>query len=210
MKTLDTGQEKIAKICHALRQETLEPAKQEAEAIILEARQKAEEILADAHEKAKQLVQETEKKLQQEKNVVESSLAQAAKQTLESLRQSIEEHFFNQELHTLVTAELQKPNIIASLVNTLVTAIEKDGIQANLQAIIPEKVPAEEVNKLLLKDVLSKLANQSVELGTISGGAQIKLDKGRKQITLDLSDAAIEELLSRYLRKDFRERLFYA
>ena len=45
MKGLDTGREKIQKICDSLRKETLEPAKQEAREIIENAHMQASEIV---------------------------------------------------------------------------------------------------------------------------------------------------------------------
>ena len=48
MKGLESGKDKIQKICDALRKETLEPAKQEAREIVENAHMQASEIVTEA------------------------------------------------------------------------------------------------------------------------------------------------------------------
>lgn len=54
MKGTDTGSERVKKICDVLRRETLEPARQEAEEIVLEARRQATSILEEAKQTVEQ------------------------------------------------------------------------------------------------------------------------------------------------------------
>ena len=51
MKELETGKNKIQKICDVLRNETLDPAKQEAREIIENAHIQAAKIIEDAKKK---------------------------------------------------------------------------------------------------------------------------------------------------------------
>ena len=50
-----SGEERLAAICQALRQETLSPAQQEAEAIILSAKREAEKLLDHAKKEIDEL-----------------------------------------------------------------------------------------------------------------------------------------------------------
>lgn len=204
-RTLDTGEEKISKICDLLRHETLEPAKEEALRIVEEAKQRSEEIIQEAHRRVKELVQEAQKAIEQERNVFHSTLSQAAKQSIEALRQEIEHRLFNSQLHELVTQHTADPQVVANLMTALVKAIEKEGISGDLLAYIPQAVPAKEVTALLTKEILEKL-KKGVQLGNFLGGAKIRVE-GRN-VTLDISDKEIEDLLQRYVRKDFRKFLF--
>lgn len=54
MKSLETGKDKIQKICDALKKETLEPAKQEAREVIENARLQAAEIVTAAKKEAEE------------------------------------------------------------------------------------------------------------------------------------------------------------
>ncbi|HEV8051898.1 MAG TPA: V-type ATP synthase subunit E, partial [Parachlamydiaceae bacterium] len=59
---------------------------------------------------------------------------------------------------------------------------------------------------LLLSHILRKLKDQTVQVGPIAGGIQIKLID--KKMTLDMTKESVEDFLKVYLRKDFREKLF--
>jgi V/A-type H+/Na+-transporting ATPase subunit E len=205
-KTLETGQDKIQKICDVLRRETLEPAEAEAQKIIEEAKKRAEQILLEAKKQIEKQQVDAKKSIEQERNVFQSSLAQAAKQSTEALRQAIEHKLFNPELHNLVGKQSSEPQVIANLITILVKAIEKEGLEADISAYIPSAVSPKEVNQYLAENILNKLKNQSVTIGDFGGGAKLRLEG--KRLMLDISDAEIEELLRKFLRKDFRKLIF--
>jgi V/A-type H+-transporting ATPase subunit E len=205
-KTLERSEDKIQKICDALRKETLEPAKEEAERIIADAKSKAEQIIKEAHKQAEKNNIDVKKEIEQERNVFHSSLDQAARQVLEEIRQAIEHSLFSNELHKIIYEKTIEPQIIAKFIDAIVKSIEKEGISTDLSAIIPQSVSAQEVNRLLGEKILNKLKEKSVELGELSGGAQVKLHN--KKMTIEISDKSLMELLSGYVRKDFRKLLF--
>lgn len=206
MKSLEKGQDKIQKICDKIRRETIEPAQQEAQSIIEEAKSKADEIIHEAEKHKEDLIKQARAQIDQERNVFHSSLHQAAKQTIESLRQEIEQKFFNEELQTLLSKPLSDSKLIAELINGIVKAIEKEGLATDIGVVIPRNVSADDVSALLLDGVRKRLKDKQIEIGHFNGGIQVKL-LGKK-MTLDLSDQALKELLSNYVRKDFRQLLF--
>ncbi len=206
MKGIDTGKDKVKKICDVLKRETLEPAKKEAEEIVGEARSKAEAIIRDAKKEAEKTLQDARKEIEKERNVFQSSLNQACKQALEVLKQDIESKLFNPELSKILHQPLGEPQVIADLIKAVVGAIEKEGTNADLSAFIPQTVSAETINRLLTKNVLEKLKAHSVQVGSLKGGIAVKMDK--ENITIDVSEESLKELVSDYIRKDFRETLF--
>lgn len=205
-KMLEKAPEKIQKICNILKKETIEPAREEAEAIIADARIQAAGLLKRAQVDAEELIAGAKQEIARERSVFQSALSQSAKQALEFLRQSIEKDLFHPELQKMVDAYTTDPKVIVKMIQAIVDALEKEGIESDLSVIIPKAVSAQEVNQLLTKNVIEKLKEKSVVLGGISGGVQVKvLDK---QITLDISDAALKDLLAAYVRKDFRKVIF--
>ncbi|MBA3720977.1 MAG: V-type ATP synthase subunit E [Parachlamydiaceae bacterium] len=206
MKTLETGQDKISKICDKLRRETLEPAKDEAHLIIEAAKKKADEIILEAEKHAEQIIKNAKGQIEQERNVFHSSMQQASKQAVEALKQDIEQHVFNQELHLVLEKQLADPKVIAQLINGIVKALENEGLSVDLTAVIPKTVSAQEVSALLLDAVQKRLKNKPLEIGNFSGGVQLKLQG--KRMTIDLTEQALKELLSNYVRKDFRQLIF--
>ncbi|MCX6990107.1 MAG: V-type ATP synthase subunit E [Chlamydiae bacterium] len=208
MKGLESGKDKVKKICEVLKKETLEPAKKEAEEILHQAHATAETIISQAHEKAKDIESAAKKEIERQRNVFQSSLNQACKQSIESLKQEIENKLFSKELSNLITTQTQDPKVIAELVTAVVKAIEKEGINSDITAYVSSVVPAKTINGLLTQNVLQRLKEKEVLLGSMQGGVAVKLHK--ENITLDITDIALKELVSQYIRKDFRDMLFVA
>jgi V/A-type H+-transporting ATPase subunit E len=207
MKTLDKGSEKIQKICDVLREETLEPAKKQGQEIIRDAQKQAKQIVDDAHKAAEKLHQDARQAIEQEKVAFQSTLAQASKQSLESLRQGVEKLFFNDHLPALIDKGSSDPQLIANLINAIVKALEKDGLTADLTALVAKGLDPRKVNELLLSDVVKHLRGGSVQLADFAAGVQVKLSD--KKMTIDVSETALRDLLASYVvRKDFRKMLF--
>lgn len=206
MKGIDTGKDKVKKICDVLKRETLEPAKKEAEGIIQEAQIKAGQIIQAAKQEGERILEESRNGIEKDRNVFQSSLNQACKQSLEQLKQEIESQLFHPELAELLHKPLQEPHVVAELVKAVIHALEKEGIDSDLSVTVPRAVSAQSINQLLLQNILQKLKGHSVELGSIQGGIFVKAEKDH--ISIDVTDSALKELVSDYIRKDFRATLF--
>lgn len=206
MKSVDTGKEKVKKICEVLRKETLDPAKKEGDQIIAKAKRDAEKIIEDAKQKAAKIHEETKRKIEEERNVFQASINLACKKSLEMLRQEIETKLFNPELKSLLSKELNEPKVVAELISAIVTAIQKEGLEGDLRAIVSKAVKLEAVNQALLKGIETRLKGNSVELGALKGGAQVKMVD--HNLTIDLSEEALKSLLASYVRDDFRSIVF--
>lgn len=206
MKNLEAGRDKVRKICEALKKETLEPAKHEAEELVASARRHADEILADAKDEAERIVESARLEIERQRNIFQASLSQACRQTLETLKEKIEEKLFNPELRKLILKPMQDPKMIAQLITSVVKAIDKEGLEADLTAYIPSAVPAKDVNQLLASEIIQRLKEKGVLLSPIGGGIEVRIVQDN--ITIELSDAALKELVANYIRKDFRELVF--
>ena len=206
MKGLDTGKDKVKKICDLLKRETLEPAQIEAQEILEKARLRSEEIIAEAHRKAEEMHQIAHQEIGQQRSVFNASLSQACRQALDSLKEKIVEKLFNPELSHLLTKPLQESKVAARLIEAVVQAIEKEGLDSDLSAVIPSAVSAREVNTALAAKILDRLKEKSVLVSSIGGGIEVKLLD--QNMTIDLSDTAFKELVAGYIRKDFRDLVF--
>ena len=206
MKGIETGKDKVKKICEVLKRETLEPAKKEAAEIIQEAEIEAAMIVKAARHESERMIEEARQEIERQKNIFQSSLNQACKQSIQALKLNIEEKLFNQELHRQIVKQMLDPKALSQLITAVVKAVEKEGIDANLSVYVPAAVPARAVNALLINEILEKLKEKSVLIGTMAGGIEVKLHKDN--ITIDISDVALKELVANYIRKDFREIVF--
>lgn len=206
MKGIDTGKDKVKKICDVLKKETLEPAKKEAEEILKKAEAEARRIVEQARLEEEKIRSESKKEIEKDRNVFQSSLHQACKQALETLKQDIEDKLFPAELSALLQQPMEQPHVIAELISAVTKALEKDGIDANLDIMIPNSVSVASINRLLTQNILQKLKANSVRVGSIQGGIAVKVEQNH--ITVDVTDEALKELISGYIRKDFRETFF--
>ncbi|MBN4066896.1 V-type ATP synthase subunit E [Simkania negevensis] len=207
MKTLETSEEKIGQICRQIRDETLEPAREEAAAIVAAARSEAQALVVKAEAEAEALFVVAKGKIEKEREVFTSSLCQSARQALDRLRQEIEQRLFNDELGTLLCEGWSDGEVIAKLVDAVVQSIERDGVSGDFSVVIPKAVPADKVAASLVASVAAKVSAQGgLQVASFGGGIQVKMKD--KKMTLDLSDAALKELLMAYVRKSFREYFF--
>lgn len=207
MKTIDSAPDKIKKICAVLREETLQPAMKEAEAILQAAEERASKIIEEAKLMASNIQKAAKEAIEKEQLLFNANLQQAIKQGLEALRQTIEERFFHRHLSTLLEKETVDPRTLSTLLAVVIEAIKKEGLSADLAAYVPKTVAPRDVNALLLKEMLQELQGASVSVGEFSGGIQVKLVDNR--VTLDISDQALKELLATYVvRNDFRRMIF--
>ena len=206
MKGLETGKDKIQKICDALRKETLEPAKQEAREIVENAHLQAAEIIDSSQKKAQTLLKKAEQEIEEKRKVFQSSLNLACRKGIEQLKQKIEEELFNKELAQLVSKEMSNPKVIADLLSAFMRTMEEKGIEEDFVAVIPKEISPRSINELIAARILERLKTKSVTVGNFGGGIQVQL-KGR-QITIDISDAVVRELIAQYIRRDFRDLVF--
>ncbi len=205
-QALDTGKDKVKQICEVLRKETIEPAIEEARIILQDAHNKGEKIIADAGAKAEKMVADAEKEIEKRHNVFKASLNQGARQATEWLKQEIEERLLNQKLAEMITKSTSDPQVLSAMVSAIIEAIREEGLDTDLSAIIPSSVEPRQVNELIGKEILDRLKEKSVIVGPKKGGIEVKLHK--ENITIDLSDSALLELMTRYVRKDFHKFFF--
>jgi V/A-type H+/Na+-transporting ATPase subunit E len=207
MKELLRGEDRIQKICDALKKETLDPAKKEAALMIAEAEKKALHILEEAKKEEERMYKSAKEAIEKERLVFHSSLEHAGRQVFEVLKQSIEKKLFDESLAQLTAKESQDVSLIAKLMTTLVRAIDREGLKSDLQAEIPASIHKEEVIQHLSVEIQNRFKEKdTLILDGFSGGFKLRLKD--KKLNLDFSDDALCQLLSNYVRKDFRKFVF--
>jgi V/A-type H+-transporting ATPase subunit E len=204
----DYGKDKVKQICDVIKEETLKPARSEANQMIENARKQAKNILDEAKVKAAEILEETNQQKEADKNVFKASLHLACKKTIASLKQEIEHRLFKEQIFTSLGEHIRDPKIIAKLIDAVAEGLKKEGIDVDMHAYISSKLSAEEVAKFLAADTVKRLKDGDVILSDIQGGARIKLEG--KYITLDISEESLKEMVAEFAREDFRELIFHS
>lgn len=206
MKTLEKGQDKLKRICDVLKHETLEPAKQQAEEILNTAREQAEQIILEAKRQAKKIIDDSKQAIEQERKVFHSSLVQSSQQSLEALKQAIEQKLFNQNLENIVTEQISGQKIILKLIEAIIQGIKEEGVSKDFSLVIPKHCSPEEIAQGLSSEILNQLNKNPITVGSFNGGVQVKLLD--KKLTLVITEKEISDYLKQYVRKDFRKFIF--
>ncbi len=195
----------MQEICDLLRKETLEPAKQEAEEIVENAHAEAKKIVEEAKKEAEKLEKQEEKKREQREKSFQASLSLAARQAVADLKQTIERKLFKESLKDSLSAAIQEKGVLVSMIKTLLKIVEKEGLEGDFSLVLPEKEKLSLVQELA-KEGLSRWEKNLLFVEGMQGGVKLKLEK--KQVTLDMSEEALVDLLGKYLRSDFKAFLF--
>ncbi len=203
MNDLKSSKNKIQEICDLIKRDTLEPAREEADRLIAEAEKSAEKIVSDAKQQAAEIVEQARKQAKKDKEILQSNMNQAAKQAQEALRQEIETNLFQKLLGEKVANALCDEPSLAKLVTSLVAAIEKQGMGASLELIIPQCVDSKKLAEEIGQEALQRIKMESQPL---KGGFKLILKD--EYLTLDMSDQTVAQLLGSYVRKDFRDLFF--
>lgn len=202
---LDSANKKVQEICDILREETLSPARREAKRILEEAKWEADEIIAKAKKEATKVHEDNEKKIAEQHKIFQSALHLAGKQALSKLKQSVAQ-MFSKQWESSLKEEMKKSNVVAKLVEVLVSAIEKEGLSADFLAVVPHDVGANMIVNHISAEVFSKLKEGKITIGDFKGGAQVKLED--QKMVIDMSDEAMIELLKSYVTEEIRNRIF--
>ena len=206
MTSLEKGDDKIKKICEIIRKDTLDPAKEHAKEIIENAKIEADQIIKKANNEKEKILNEAKKDIEKEKKIFDSSLNISLRQAFEDLKSKIENELFSKTLSEELKIKLKDSNIIADIINRIVTAIEKQGINADISALVSRDTDFNAVNRLLLDNVIKKLKEHEVVLKDFDGGVKIKLIN--MQLTLDITKESLKILIADYIRADFRQKVF--
>ncbi len=202
---LETADNKVKEICAILRTETLEPAQAQAKLILDEAAKEADEIVRNAREEAARIREENKVQLAKDLNVHEGSIQLSIRQGLSALRQAIEK-IFSADLDVKIEKAMGKDEAVAEAVRVLFGLIAKEGPNVNLNVLLPKHVNIEAICAQLSSDFAEMVKKSAIQMDDIKGGAEIKLKE--KRVSIELTDAAVKELLAAYVIPELRAKIF--
>ena len=206
MKLMETGSEKVKKICEVLRRDTLEPARGEAEEMISAARNEAERILKAAHEKASGIVHDAEDKMRKQEEVFKASLNLSFKQSIAKLKNEVQKNLFLPALKQSLDHTMSKEAFLEKLFSALMEGIKQSGLSADISLILPRAISKEDLSKFIIQCGFEDHQNKVVAVGPFKGGFQVKFEK--EHMTVDLTEETIMQMILDYTSESFRKLVF--
>lgn len=206
MEQRGSGDERLAAICQKIRNETLEPAKQDAEIIRINAERQAVKIKEEARQQADKLLHEARKAIAEEKTAFEATLQQTCRQTIDLLRQQVERSLFKPALDEWLSREFSSEEKTAQLIDVLIEFLKKEGFEGDLSAWIGSHLSKEKVVQSLAQASLNTLPKEGLQISDQAYGVLLKIVN--KHLTLEVTPEAIKELMANFIRSEFRRFLF--
>jgi len=201
-----SSDERLAAICQVVRNETLDPALKEAEQIKLEAELEANKIKEHAKKEAENLIHETKKEIEAKQAAFSSALEQATRQTLDLIRQRIEEELFSPQLTALLDKEFSDEARSAHILDLIIENLQKEGLEGNLGVWLGKKLPKEQIAQHLVQASLKAVPKEGLLVSNHSYGLVVKvLDK---HISVEITPESVRDLIASFLRADFRKLLY--
>lgn len=206
MEEHGTGDERLAAICQMIRNETLDPAKEEAEQIRHAAERDAAKIRSEAKRAADQMIHDARAKILEERETFDASLEQASRQVVGLLKEKIEKSLFNPGLDQYLAGEFHNEVKTARLLDLLIQELEEEGLDGDVLVWLGKHLSKEEVLKHISQTTLKRVPSGNLLVGEHTYGIVLKL-VGR-HLSIEVTPEGLKEMLSTHLRSDYRSILF--
>ena len=197
---------KLQELTDRLYKEGLSKGKEEGEAILAEASRKAEEIIAAAKKEADAVLRDARKEAEDFRTKVEGDVKMAATQSIQAVRNDIENLMVGKLTDSAVNASLADVEFIKEAIKAV--AMNFNAQEAvDLEAVLPEALKGE--LEPFIKGELAGALKGGISASfskKVSGGFNIGPKDGSYFISF--TDETFRSLISEYLRPVTRKILF--
>ena len=197
---------KLQELTDRLYKEGLSKGKEEGEAILAEASRKEEEIIAAAKKEADAVLRDARKEAEDFRTKVEGDVKMAATQSIQAVRNDIENLMVGKLTDSAVNASLADVEFIKEAIKAV--AMNFNAQEAvDLEAVLPEALKGE--LEPFIKGELAGALKGGISASfskKVSGGFNIGPKDGSYFISF--TDETFRSLISEYLRPATRKILF--
>lgn len=206
MEKRGIGDERLAAICQVIRNETLEPALQEAESIKAAAEREATRIRTEAKQQADRMLQELRSNLREERAAFDASLEQSSRQVIGIIKERVEKALFNPELDRYLNDEFSSERKTAKLLDLLIDELQKEGIEGDICVWIGKNLSKDVLVEHLGKAALKHLPKEGLYVGEQPYGFVLQVKS--KHLSVEITPESLKEMLAGFIRSDFRKFFF--
>lgn len=207
----------VQDLINRLREEGLAEGRQEGEKIVSKAHQKAKQIVDQAYSEAEEIRKEAKEEAEHHRKSAQEAVQLAARDTVLSLKSTLT-HQFAQRIGELLEETFQEEDFLKQVILEVAgRALPEEKRDEKMEIILPEDVvgleelrrhPEKVKEGSLGQFMLSTAADQLREGVTLYTSKQQKVGLTIKlveeDVSIDLSDESITELLLEHLLPRFR------
>ncbi len=205
MATDQAENTKVQEIVSLLKNDGVEAGRVEAERIVAQAREEAAAIVKQAEAERDRAVDEAGREKEKLQAAAEANIRMAVSQGINLFKQAVEHKLLDASVMERVKKELSG-DTVGSAVLTIVEAFARSGFASNDLSIILNPEEAASLRTSLLAGVAEKLSSDTrieVKEAAIPDGFVITSSGGN--LTLEVTEETIQEVLLAFLRSDFRK-----
>jgi V/A-type H+-transporting ATPase subunit E len=203
-----------------LRNEGVNSGRTQAEQIVKEAEERADSIIEQAQKQAEQIVQQAREESQNLERAAQQALEVAFRDTRLALKSQLTQRFTG-EVQRLVGDETEKPELLQKLILEVVGSVKETVAEAKqVEVLLPRKVEGleelsrnpEELEQGILTHFIRLITQDMLREGVSFGISKdnkggLKLRLIEQEVVLELTDAAISEVILEHLQPRFRALL---
>lgn len=203
-----------------LRNEGVNSGRTQADQIVQEAEERADSIIKQAEKQAAQMVKQAREESHNLERAANQALEVAFRDTVLALKSQLTQRFTG-EVQRLVGNETEKPELLKKLILEVVGSVKETVTEADqVEVLLPRRVEGleelsrnpEELKQGILTHFIRLITQDMLREGVSfgiskdnKGGLQLRLID--QEVVLDLSDAAIAEVILEHLQPRFRALL---
>lgn len=195
---------KMKDLSDYLRKSVLDPADEERQTIVESAEKQAAEIIEKAEKKASLIIKKAQAESENIKAKTDSALNIAARQTIDTLKSTLEKDILSSAIEKPVKAALKSEELIKSFVSEVLKIYSSDQITYELSLSGEMK---EKLNDYLVEN-LGKASEGGIKLSDddLPTGFAVSVDGSG--LRFDFKEESVVELLTEYIRPELRKLLF--
>ncbi|MDM7859821.1 hypothetical protein QTP81_04305 [Alteromonas sp. ASW11-36] len=207
----------VDQLIERLKNEGVAAGEQKANAIIADAEQQAKQIIAKAKQESQQRINKAREQAREFQSAAESALKIAVRDMMLGLKSDLTREL-SEDLQRLVSEAMLKTEVLEQLiVEAAASSIKTAKAAKNIEVILPEKIiglselrnDPSALKTGPISELVFGLTQNRLREGVsfvvsedLNAGIQIRLVD--KDVTLDLSDSAVSELLLAHIQPRFR------
>ena len=195
---------KMKDLSDYLRKSVLDPADEEKRTIVENAEKKATGIIEKAEKEAVEIIKKAQVESDNIKAKTDSALNIAARQTIDTLKSTLEKEILSSAIEKPVKTALKSEDIIKGFVAEVLKIYSSDQITYELSLSGEMK---EKLNDYLVEN-LGKASEGGIKLSeeNLPSGFAVSVDGSG--LRFDFKEESVVELLTEYIRPELRKLLF--
>jgi vacuolar-type H+-ATPase subunit E/Vma4 len=152
------------------------------------------------------MLRDTRTLIREERELFDASLEQASRQVIGLLKEKIEHSLFNPALDHYLDSEFHDEKKTAALLDLVINQIQSEGLGGDLAIWLGKHLSKKDIIQSLGQEAVKNVSREAISIGDHNFGVILKIVN--RHLSIELTPEGLKEMMSAFLRPDFRTFLF--